>query len=222
VKAIKMLGLAALTALMAMAFVGASSAMAKEPTALCKVDELPCETENIVTHVHETTLSGAKATLLNSISNVLCDVLFLGDVLSENAGVKGLSELLEPKPGEHFWMPLLISGTFTYSNCVDEKPNSCTVTEESGPAHIDVLKLSKELAEVTGEGLVKVVCSGISCKYNGEGLSGHALGPLTSSELNGEVTLSEQTTTKVGGLLCPSTAKLDIATTPLEKVYISS
>jgi len=204
VKAIKMLGLAALAALMAMAFVGASSAMA-ENTALCSVDESPCEAANRVTHIHETTLSGSKATLLNSISNVLCDVLFLGDVLSASLA-----------------NPLIISGTFTYTNCVDEKPNPCTATEESGPAEIKVLREGTELAKVTGEGLVKVVCSGISCKYNGENLIGHALGPLSSTELNGQVDTNEATTKKVSGLLCPSTSKLDITVTPLEKVYISS
>ena len=53
---IKMFGLAALAALMAMAFVGVNSAMGEE-TALCKADENPCAAENIITHVHETTLS---------------------------------------------------------------------------------------------------------------------------------------------------------------------
>jgi hypothetical protein len=60
----------------------------------------------------------------------------------------------------------------------------------------------------------------IDCKYNGTGLLGHGLGPLLSSHLNGSVILSEQTTNRVGGALCPGTAKLDITTTPLEHVYI--
>jgi hypothetical protein len=203
VKSIKMLGLAALAALMAMAFVGASSAMA-ESTSLCSVDESPCETANRISHVHETTLSGGKATLLNSISNVLCDVLFLGDTVGTLNN------------------PLVINGTFTYTNCVDEKPNSCTVTEESGPAEIKVLKEGHETAKVTGEGLVKVVCTGISCKYNGENLIGTGKGPLLSSETNGNVTITDQSTKKVSGLLCPATAKLDITTTPLSATYISA
>jgi hypothetical protein len=172
--------------------------------ALCTVDESPCEPANIVTHVHETTLSGAKATLLNSISNLLCDVLFLGDVLEEV--IEGLA---------------LIHGNFTYTNCADEKPNACTVTEENGPATIEVLMEGYETAKVTGEGLVKVACSGISCRYVGTGLVGHALGPLLSSETNGSVSISEQSITKEGGLLCPATAKLDITVTPLTKAYLS-
>src|SRR5436190_2230106 len=107
-----MLGLVALAALMAMAFVGASSAMA-ENTTLCSNDSEESCTE--ITHVHETTLAGEanQATLLSSVINVKCDVLFLGDTLG---------------PGE----PLLIHGHFTYSNC----NNSCVVTEESADSLI--------------------------------------------------------------------------------------
>jgi len=199
VKPIKMLGLAALTALMAMAFVGVSSAMA-EHTALCETDAALCAEP--VEHVHEETLSGAQATLLSSVLTVKCDVLFLGDTLGG-----GLAN------------PLVIHGTFTYANC----NNNCTATEENSPAEIKVSREGTELAKVTGEGLVHLVCgSFINCKYNGLGLQGHGLGPLTSSETNGSVNLSEQTTNKESGTFCPSTAKLDITTTPLEPVYISS
>jgi len=213
-KAIKMLGLAALAALMAMAFVGASSAMASDPTALCDLDPGTealgevCPEEHIVKHVHEETLKGAPGTLLNSISNVLCTVLFLGDVIGELLTEAGT--------------PLEILGKFTYENCTDEKPNPCTVEEVSEHALILVLKEGHELALVTGHAEVKVVCSGISCTYKGEELKGHGLGPLLSSEENGDVTITEQTTKKVKGLLCPSTAKLDITVTPLpDPVYIT-
>jgi hypothetical protein len=198
-----MFGLAVLAALMAMAFVGASSAMA-ETTTLCTSDPASLSRGGGcgVEHVHETTLSGAQATLLSSSLTVKCDVLFLGDTLGEGSGA-----------------PLIIHGSFTYSNC----NNSCTATEENGPAEIKVLKEGSELASVTGEGLVHLVCSGfINCRYNGTGLKGHGLGPLTSSETNGSTTLSEQSTAKESGTLCPSTAKLDITTTPLEPIYIGS
>src|SRR5262245_15304745 len=82
VKPIKMFGLAALLALMVMAFLGASSAMA-ETTALCETEagpENPCE--SMITHVHETSVSKAK---LLSTSTVECDVLFLGDVQEEGS-----------------------------------------------------------------------------------------------------------------------------------------
>ncbi len=194
-KPIKMLGLAALAALLAMAFVGASSAMAEE-TALCTADEAGCVA---IEHVHETTLSGHKAVLKTSILTVECDVLFLGDALTASG------------------LPLVIHGTFTYTNC-----GSCTATEENGPAEVKVQKSGHETATVTGEGLVHVECSGLNCRYNGVGLSGTAKGPLLSTETNGEVTLTEQTTNKESGLFCPSTSKLTIATTPLLPVIISN
>ena len=215
-KPIKMLGLAALAALMAMAFVGASSASAELPTVLCKVDELPCKEANWIKHVHEETLSGSPAVLLNSVGNVLCTVLFLGDVLSPYLD----------EPGGATW--LVIHGKFTYEGCVRHKSGggteNCTVKEVSTDVLIEVLKLKAETAEVKGKGEVNVKCGlFINCTYNGEGLKGEAKGPLLSSEKNGSVSISEQTTNKVGGGLCPETAKLDITTTPLpDPVYISS
>ena len=89
-KPIKMFGLAALAALMAMAFVGASSAMAGSTT-LCANDSTECES---VGHIHETTTK--KAILLAS-PEIQCDVLFLGDV---TAGA-----------------PAIVVGNFTYTNC---------------------------------------------------------------------------------------------------------
>jgi hypothetical protein len=72
-----------------------------------------------------------------------------------------------------------------------------------------------------GAGLVHLICGGfINCRYTGSGLIGHGLGPLTSSETNGSVTLSEQEVAKESGTFCPSTGKLDITTTPLEATNI--
>jgi len=215
VKPIKMLGLAALAALMAMAFIGSSSAMANNGTALCKEDPLVedvkehldlCAEAARVKHVHEETLEGAKGKLLSSVLNVECDALFLGDVLT--AG------WLATNPN-----PLVISGKFTYSNC----NSGCTATEENGPSEIKVVKEGHELAKITGKGLVHLVCSGfINCRYTGEGLTGHGLGPLLSELETGDVFISEQTTAKESGTFCPSTAKLDLDFHPLEPVYIGS
>jgi hypothetical protein len=202
VKAIKMIGLAALTALMAMAFVGASSAMA-ESTSLCSADESPCASANQLGSVHETSVGKAK--LLTSFGTTECDVLFSGTIATKLAN------------------PLVISGSFTYTNCT-LGGSSCTATEESGPAEIKTLKEGHEKGKVTGEGLVHLVCGkSIDCSYNGTGLIGTAKGPLLSTQANGEVSLSEQATTKeTGGFLCPKTSKLDITTTPLSATYISS
>jgi hypothetical protein len=199
VKPIKMFGLAALAALMAMAFAGASSAMAEETT-LCSNDST--SSCSVVTHVHETTLAGSsnQATLLSSVINVKCDVLFLGDTLGEQGS------------------PLLIHGHFTYSGC----NNSCVVTEESASSLIEVKKTSHETAKVTGNGEVRVHCGFfINCVYNGTGLEGTSRGPLLAltEKTNGETTLSGQETNRVSGF-CPEEAFLDITTTPLSATYV--
>jgi hypothetical protein len=195
-KPIKMFGIATLAALMAMAFVGASSAMS-EPTVLCKADESSCSGANTVTAVHE--VSVGKATLLSSAINVECIVLFSSSTVTPGA-------------------PEIITGNFAYSSC----NSGCVVTEESAHSTIEVLKEGHETGKVTGEGLVHVNCSGfIDCSYNGVGLTGAAKGPLLSTQANGEVTLSGQKTNKeTGGFLCPKEAKLDITTTPLTATYI--
>jgi hypothetical protein len=200
-----MLGLAVTAALMAMALVGAGSAMAEGSTALCKADESPCAAGNIITHVHESTLAGNPGLLLSSVVNILCDVLFLGDTLNGGLG-----------------NPLVIHGHFTYTNCMHEN-GTCTVTETSTDSLISILRLGSELADVSGTGIVNAHCGFfINCTYDGEGLLGHGLGPLTASETNGETRVEEAVTHKTGGSLCPETAKLDLLTTPLEKTYISS
>jgi hypothetical protein len=202
VKAIKMIGLAALTALTAMAFVGATSAMA-ETTALCKADETPCEAANQVASVHETSVGKAK--FLTSVGTTECNVLFSGTISTTLAN------------------PLIISGGFTYTNCTFGG-SSCTATEENGPAEIKILKEGHEKAQVTGEYLVRQVCgTAIDCSYTATGTVGTAKGPLLSTQTNGEVTFSEQARIKeTGGTLCPKTSKLDITTTPLTATYISS
>src|SRR5436189_4158829 len=91
-----MIGLTALAALMAMAFVGASSAMA-ESTALCTSDEATCAEANLVKHIHETSVGKAK--LLTSLGTTECETLVLGDVTSEGS-------------------PLVLSVALTYSNCL--------------------------------------------------------------------------------------------------------
>src|SRR5690349_2915548 len=136
---------------------------------------------------------------------VECDVLFLGDVKSTNS----------------LGAPLKLTGNFTYTNC-----GSCEVTETSKSSEIEVLKLGHELADVTGEGKVHVVCgSSLDCTYKGENLVGHALGPLlveAGGSENGEIRLEGQETKKVaGGLLCPKTSKLDLLTHPLTTTYIT-
>jgi hypothetical protein len=111
VKPIKMFGLATLAALMAMAFVGAGSAMAEE-TQLCKVDpgtgaKEACPNGEATTAVHE--VSVTKAKLVTSILTVECDVLL------ESLSVGALAR------------PQIVLGHFTFTNC-----GSCEVSEKAG------------------------------------------------------------------------------------------
>lgn len=192
-----MLGLAALVALMAMAIMGASSAMAI-PAGLCGADfekeEATAEECEQIAHVHETSVG--KVVLLTSIK-VECDVLFLADEVKESEA------------------PLELEGKFTYTNC-----GGCTVTEENGPSVVHMLYTEHDTAEVTEEGLFKVVCSGfLNCAFKNEG-KGIAKGALLSTQKNGEVSIQGQTINTEGGLLCPKTSKLDITTTPLLETFV--
>ena len=196
----RLIGLTALAALTAMVFVEVPSAMAEGSTALCKVDQGPCETKNLISHIHEETLDGNPAKLLSE-PTIECKVLFLGDA--------------SPTLGN----PLLVTGKFSYLNCT----TGCLIEEVGGPATLKVLRLGAELADVTSKGEVKMTCifGFIKCVYNHDGLLGHSLGPLTSAEPNGEVRLEEQSLRKVSGT-CPTLTKLDILLTPLTATYISS
>lgn len=199
VRLIKMFGLAALAAVVAMAFVGASSAMAEEDTVICLEDSesLKCPEEQEVEHVHFSTLEGTPGLLLSSV-NVLCkEVLFLGLPLE-------------------LGKPLVVHGHFTYTGCHTFSGSGCTVTEVSTDALLLILKLALEEAEVAGHGEVLVECAGLHCVYKGEGLAGEAQGSLGS----GATVIEEQEVKKVSGLLCPKTSKLDISTGSLTELFV--
>jgi hypothetical protein len=185
--------------LMAAAFLDASSAMAGN-TQLCMSDENPCATGNVISHVHEETVSGSPAKLLSSIGNVTCNALFLGLTLGLGA-------------------PLVIHGNFTYTGCL-RNGSSCTVNEVSTSTLINVLRTEAEKATVTGEGEVNVHCGlFINCTYDDEGVEGTFKGAL-SAPTNGESSTSEATMHHVGGGICPETGKLDIRMTPLLATYL--
>jgi len=179
-----MLGLASIAAIGAVAFVGASSAMAGT-TALCEFNESPCL--NQVEHVH---FVDPAAKLVTLPLTVTCEALFLGDALGlVTSG------------------PVIVHGSFTYSNC----NNGCTATDLHGGLLL-VLRTATNLGEVKGDGFeVNVHCAGvIECEYDAQGLVGHALGaelPTTA----GKVTVSNQEVHRTGNpltnLICPEPAK---------------
>jgi hypothetical protein len=198
-KPIKMFGLAVLAALMAMAFVGADSAMAEE-TQLCKLDSVgnigeKCPAGEAITSVH--TVSVGKA-LIAATPSVECNVL------SATTSVGALAA------------PQVLKAHYTYTNC------GCTVKEKAGTtAQEKILKLGHETADITLTWeIVLESCFGIDCTYTGTELKATVKGPLLSTEENGEVNLSEQELNGKGAF-CPSKAKLSIKTTPLAATYIA-
>jgi len=182
---------------------------AAEETVLCKEDpaESLCPKGQVATHVHFASITKGK--FLAETFIIECDVLFLGEALSESG------------------KPLVIHGNFTYSNCKNKnnpfKPN-CLVGEENGPAEIEVLREGHETAKVIGEWLVHVGCSEIDCIFNGLGLITTAKGPLLSAQTpdNGEVSTQEQVLTReASSLLCPKLNKLDLTLGPSEALYLT-
>jgi hypothetical protein len=209
VRLIKTFGLAVISALAAMAFVGASSASATFDTAICLEPSptLACPANKQAEHFH---FLDPSAKLLTNVLNVTCHALFLGDALVP------LAEAPES---------LEIYGTFTYTGC----NNSCTAKEVANPelgGHILVLKTAADLAIIEGDEFeVRVVCAGlIECSYTGNGLQGHALSSNLPSNA-GLVTSHEESVAHLPqGLLdiCPSTGKLDALFEPLVDLWIRS
>jgi hypothetical protein len=184
---IKLLGMAAVTAVAAMALVGASSAMA-ESTQLCTNETGTCVEP---TTVHSVTVG--HALLLSSIVNVECDALVSATV---------------PKGLVTNGPVVLNPATLSYSNCLNGasvtviKQGTISILTEGGEA--------KELATQTASGFrVLVEAVGLHCVYSAEGLKGHALGPLKTGSNKDHVTYSEAEVHKVEGFFCPSVSKLD-------------
>jgi hypothetical protein len=159
-----MVGLAALTALAAMAIVGATSAMATEATALCKVNQNPCEAANLVTEQHMTLVGNGVLHGLSPLFNVLClSGLVLGEVLGLAAAGSGGQQIHLSK------LDFTLCGTnSTHTNC--------EIKQLVLPLLVDVLKTAANLGTATGlngETLIKCtipLIGTIDCVYEGAGL----------------------------------------------------
>ena len=197
---IKMFGLAAITAVAAMAFIGASSASAQE-TSLCSSNEggaLACA--DGVNSVH---FIDPSAELL-SVVDITCNALLSGTIADD------LDSPLEVTVTE-----------LNYTGCVRENGSKCTVTTEV-KGTIDVLKTAADLAEVTGLGTEVHVQCGIliNCTYGAKALVGHGLSPTAGN--NGLVTSEEATVTSTKGGFCPASAKLDALFESLTALYVKT
>ena len=156
-----MLGLAAIAAMAAMAFVGAGSAMATGNTALCNTNTTPCTSLTGPLHF----VSVAEPELVTTTPNLTIKCLSgLGTGTAE-----GLS-IASGKPAGVTVNELLWTGCYT----VGSPTHNCTVTTEV-KGLIDVLKsaaanLGTATALLTK---VKVVCGAIiSCAYGGAETTG--------------------------------------------------
>jgi hypothetical protein len=203
-KLIKMLGLAALTAVAAMAIVGASSAMA-EPgkTALCKVSELVCSQPNYVAQLH---MLATDVKLLSSLGEILCNTVL---VLSETL------ELGEPSQVIHV-------AEFNWLEC---KRNGvrCTVTTLN-PGVMTLTNIGNLLGIVKWAGIeINFKCGFfVNCTYSGEFELGAESAEHAEGAGNGMITAENYPVEKLGSGLCPSEAKWDALFEPLEAVYIES
>jgi hypothetical protein len=215
-----MFGLAALTAVAAMAFVGASSAMAKENTALCKVHQEPCAEGNLVSSVHMIALDPILET---SLATVLCEEsLALGAVEKNEKTKKFLAAAPEP---------LGVNITeLTWKNCktTGSATNNCTVTNLKLPL-FDVLKTALNLGEATALGAeVLVKCTNIPligelhCVYGGASVGPFAVEGALHKEKTGHgmFTATKLTVPKIKGTFCPETSKWTALYEPLEHLFI--
>jgi len=211
-KAIRMIGLAAVAAISAMALFGASSAMAKFDTMLCSEASplLVCPEAKRVKHVH---LLAEDPTLVTSVGTVLCEYALI------SAEVLGL--------GKPQLIHFLKEG-LTYTKCKLGLVECKTL----GTVHyglLDLLKTASDLGVLTDlpvEGKyteVYVVCGElINCTYKLEKPEGHALSAGAGS--NGRVTYTNAPVQKVGGILCPKETFLNatFASLPGAPIWIRS
>ena len=195
---IKMIGLAAITAVAAMAFVGASSAMAGN-TALCETNTEPCT--SAATTAHFVDKGGF---LLSSVVNVTClEALLSASVLALGAPqVAHVTEL-------------------TYSHCLTGTGGNCTVKAES-LGLLSGLRTAADTGTLTDVGTtVRVTCGVlINCVYGGNELVGHGLSAGLSTE-NGNVSYSKAEVQRVSGF-CPEKGFLDANFISLTPLWIKS
>ncbi len=200
-----MFGLAALAAVAAMAFVGATTASAETDTALCTEHNeetgLLCPKGSEATLSHLTLLEGTVGKLLSSLVTVLC----LGVLIEATPLALG-------NPQEVHTLESAYTGCGTGS-----AHNNCTVTVEEEPLG-SLLKTGLDEGSLSVlSGRVRLVCSSpsINCVYD-------TAGSLFSAGA-GMLTAEKTPTKELGGkLICPNEGKLDglLLDLPDDETYI--
>ncbi len=208
---IKMLGLAALAAVAAMAFLGASSAMAEFPTTLCEEasETLTCPEKK---QAKSFTMLAKTTTLLTNVVEVLC----------LHSSAKGTVEGSTLAPAG---TPLAVQlSELQFKECGRVSSGShsdCTVTVNKQPL-LQVLKTAANLGTAkvnpAAPAEINVKCGFfINCTYS------ETTKPLTveSAEHTAEagrgmLTASKVVVAKGTGFACPETAEWDALYEPLE------
>ncbi len=189
-----MFGLAAIAAVAAMAFVGASSATA-QTTVLCDQDiNLACAAGHALTGPVHIEALAENPQLLTSFGNVHC----------EHSIILGSTNNTLASP---------LAGTVTslsFTGCLELTFNtSCTATQVSGGTSL-LLKTAANLGTLESHGSqVNVTCSkiGLNCTYGGLPVL-HVQGSqlLAGEPTDLAIATANTTLTKTGGTFCPSTS----------------
>ena len=184
----KMFGLAALAAVAAMAFLGATSASAETSTQMCKTHTgLTCGAGNGVTSHHMVLASGTVGKLLAGIT-VLC----LGILIAATPLGLGNPQSLH-------------TTSLEFTGCGSGSTHdNCTVTTEEQPL-ANLLKTGLDIGLLAlTSGRLRLVCSslGINCTYDTEGME---------FEVGGQhLTAEESPLIELGGkFFCPDEGHLD-------------
>ena len=197
---IKMLGIAALAAVAAMAFLGATSASATN-TQLCKTHTgLTCGAGNGVTSHHMVLTSGTVGKILAAI-NILC----LGILIQATPLGLGNPQSIHANAVEG----LMFTGCGTGA-----AHDNCTVTVQEVPL-LDLLKTGLDEGILTAtSGRTRLQCPGLGldCVYDLEGMEFSVGG--------GHLTATEIPLSELGGsFFCPDEGFLDGLLEALTDVY---
>jgi hypothetical protein len=216
-KPMKMFGLTLVAAVSAMALVGASSALAAESTALCKVNKAACPEASIYPSgtVVKGQLKKQTASLEENLKNVKPSVL-LGPGLVEEvkcweSTASGTTTTGKVKEGP-------VTGTLeslTFSHCFHKSGAECTVTINK-LGTLSLQKTGANVGEAKVNGVLATVVCGISpivfeCIYKTEELPMTAKGTGPSGEVaeliaNHAKLVLENPLTGIG---CPSEGLFD-------------
>ncbi|HEX6752051.1 MAG TPA: hypothetical protein VF093_00495 [Solirubrobacterales bacterium] len=204
---IKLFGLAAMAAVIAMALAGASTAMANGSTAICKVHQDPCVGANHFKAVHFVNRPGTVLGFLTEDFTALClNVLRQADVLA----------LANPQE--------VHTTQLTFTGCgTTAAHNNCTFTVEQ-LALGDLLRTALNKGRETFlSGRFKVKCGGgefleVDCEY----LQENAETEVTTGKET-EINIEEELVEGESGSLCPSVPPVvHLSLVGLDPYYIVS